>query len=134
MQVYQDNVWRGDRPFQSFKRVACDMGLVDPKATAVNKGLQLVSFHSGASRVAWLPHCAHWMRWWLCGCVILDSFILLDVGAVSKGFTGECGRRGGYMELVGFDDRVRAELYKLASISLCSNIGGQVIFVLNERI
>jgi hypothetical protein len=28
---------------------------------------------------------------------------------------------------VGFDAAVRAELYKLASISLCSNIAGQIM-------
>lgn len=34
----------------------------------------------------------------------------------TKGFYGECGRRGGYMEVIGFDDKVRDELYKLASV------------------
>jgi alanine transaminase len=52
---------------------------------------------------------------------------LVSFHTISKGFTGECGRRGGYMELVGFDAGVRAELYKLASISLCSNVGGQIM-------
>lgn len=31
------------------------------------------------------------------------------------------------MELCGFDDAVRLELYKLASISLCANTAGQVM-------
>lgn len=52
---------------------------------------------------------------------------LASFHSVSKGFIGECGRRGGYVELCGFDDSVRAELYKLASISLCSNLSGQIM-------
>jgi alanine transaminase len=51
---------------------------------------------------------------------------LASFHSTSKGFTGECGRRGGYVELCGFDAGVHAELYKLASISLCSNTAGQV--------
>ena len=46
---------------------------------------------------------------------------------MSKGFVGECGRRGGYADLLGFDDGVLALLYKLASISLCSNVEGQLM-------
>ncbi len=38
-----------------------------------------------------------------------------------------CGHRGGYMELVGIDDGVKQELYKLASVSLCPNLAGQVV-------
>lgn len=52
---------------------------------------------------------------------------LASFHSTSKGFTGECGRRGGYVELLGFDPAVRAELYKLASISLCANTSGQVM-------
>merc|ERR1712038_319436 len=43
------------------------------------------------------------------------------------GLFGECGRRGGYMELVGIDVGVRNQLYKLASSHLCSNIPGQIM-------
>lgn len=39
---------------------------------------------------------------------------------------GECGLRGGYFELFGIPDSVRQEIYKLASISLCSNTVGQI--------
>ena len=58
---------------------------------------------------------------------------LASFHSTSKGFTGECGRRGGYVELVGFDDDVRAELYKLASISLCANTSGQLTVGLQAR-
>ncbi len=39
---------------------------------------------------------------------------------------GECGLRGGYFELEGFPKDVSQEIYKLASISLCSNTVGQI--------
>ena len=46
--------------------------------------------------------------------------------SVSKGFTGECGLRGGYFELTNVSDDVKDQLTKLASVSLCSNVMGQV--------
>ncbi len=45
----------------------------------------------------------------------------------SKGVYGECGFRGGVMELLNFDQRVSDELYKLASINLSPNVPGQVV-------
>lgn len=45
---------------------------------------------------------------------------------VSKGAYGECGLRGGYMELHNMDQDVVDELYKVASINLCPNVPGQV--------
>lgn len=51
---------------------------------------------------------------------------LASFHSTSKGFAGECGRRGGYAELLGFSPGVRAQLYKVASISLCANTAGQV--------
>jgi alanine transaminase len=57
---------------------------------------------------------------------------LVSFHSISKGFTGECGRRGGYFELAGFDERVRGELYKLASISLCANSTGQLLMGLQS--
>jgi len=50
---------------------------------------------------------------------------LLSFHSISKGVSGECGLRGGYFELEGFDPEVRAQMYKLASISLCPNVPGQ---------
>jgi aspartate/methionine/tyrosine aminotransferase len=44
---------------------------------------------------------------------------------VSKGFLGECGHRGGYLELRNVPDPVLAEFIKLQSISLCANVSGQ---------
>ena len=44
---------------------------------------------------------------------------MISFHSVSKGFIGECGIRGGYFELYNLDAAVKANLYKLASISLC---------------
>lgn len=54
------------------------------------------------------------------------DFPLASMHSISKGFYGECGRRGGYTEFVGFSADVMAQLYKLASINLCSNLNGQI--------
>jgi alanine transaminase len=51
---------------------------------------------------------------------------LFSLHSVSKGFLGECGHRGGYLELRYIPDDVLAEFVKLQSISLCANIVGQV--------
>jgi alanine transaminase len=51
---------------------------------------------------------------------------MISFHSVSKGFLGECGLRGGYFELLNIPTAVRQELYKLCSISLCSNTIGQI--------
>jgi aspartate/methionine/tyrosine aminotransferase len=50
---------------------------------------------------------------------------LFTLHSISKGFLGECGHRGGYLELRNIPDDVLAEFIKLQSISLCANIVGQ---------
>jgi alanine transaminase len=55
-----------------------------------------------------------------------DELELVSFHSVSKGFIGECGARGGYMELVNFDEKVLEQVYKLSSLNLCSNVGGQL--------
>lgn len=52
---------------------------------------------------------------------------LVSYHSVSKGFLGECGRRGAYFELYNIAPDVKAELYKASSINLCSNIDGQIM-------
>jgi len=81
-EVYQENVYVPDKPFNSFKKIVSDM----------KSPIELVSFHS-----------------------------------TSKGYLGECGMRGGYYEAVNIDPQVMNEMYKVASVSLCSNITGQVM-------
>ncbi|PNH00444.1 Alanine aminotransferase 2, mitochondrial, partial [Tetrabaena socialis] len=82
-EVYQANIYVGDKEFFSFKKVACDIGVLEQ--------VPLVSLHS-----------------------------------ISKGFIGECGRRGGYMEVTGFPEAVKDQILKLASINLCPNLSGQI--------
>jgi aspartate/methionine/tyrosine aminotransferase len=55
------------------------------------------------------------------------SIPLFSFHSVSKGFMGECGHRGGYMEMRNIPDDVVAEFIKLQSISLCSNVVGQLV-------
>jgi aspartate/methionine/tyrosine aminotransferase len=40
---------------------------------------------------------------------------------------GECGRRGGHFECHNIDEDIKQQLYKLASISLCPSVQGQVM-------
>lgn len=52
---------------------------------------------------------------------------LISFHSISKGMIGECGRRGGYFELSGIDPKVAAQIYKIASVSLCPNVPGQIM-------
>ncbi|CAN6571105.1 unnamed protein product [Malus baccata var. baccata] len=52
---------------------------------------------------------------------------LVSFQSVSKGYYGECGKRGGYMEVTGISPEVREQVYKMASVNLCSNISGQIL-------
>lgn len=58
------------------------------------------------------------------GCEDLE---LVSFHSTSKGLIGECGRRGGYMELHGIDRYVQSQIYKLASSGLCSCVSGQIM-------
>eukprot|EP00002_Diphylleia_rotans_P004205 TRINITY_DN1302_c0_g1_i1.p1 TRINITY_DN1302_c0_g1~~TRINITY_DN1302_c0_g1_i1.p1 ORF type:complete len:504 (-),score=99.84 TRINITY_DN1302_c0_g1_i1:219-1730(-) len=62
-----------------------------------------------------------------------DHAELVSFHSVSKGFVGECGRRGGYMETVGIHPEVKNHLYKLQSISLCPNVNGQIMMGLKVK-
>ncbi|KAL3149453.1 hypothetical protein ABBQ32_002241 [Trebouxia sp. C0010 RCD-2024] len=55
-----------------------------------------------------------------------DDVPLFSLQSISKGYYGECGRRGGYMEIINIPADVRAAMYKVASINLCSNVNGQI--------
>ncbi|AGO13948.1 AaceriAGR085Wp [[Ashbya] aceris (nom. inval.)] len=52
---------------------------------------------------------------------------LASLHSISKGLSGECGQRGGYMELLGFREEIRKVFVKLASISLCPVVTGQAL-------
>jgi aspartate/methionine/tyrosine aminotransferase len=51
---------------------------------------------------------------------------LFSFHSCSKGFLGECGQRGGYMEVRNVPGDVVAQITKLQSVSLCANLTGQV--------
>ncbi|KAF8720745.1 hypothetical protein HU200_023654 [Digitaria exilis] len=55
---------------------------------------------------------------------------LVSFHSISNGYYGECGRRGGYMEVTGFTSEVKKQVYKVASLSSCSNISGQILMSL----
>ncbi|KAI8927866.1 pyridoxal phosphate-dependent transferase [Entophlyctis helioformis] len=56
-----------------------------------------------------------------------DDVELISFHSVSKGTIGECGRRGGYFECTGVDDQVKDMFYKIASVSLCPPVQGQLM-------
>ena len=56
-----------------------------------------------------------------------ENVELVSLHSTSKGMVGECGHRGGYFELVNFCPDVQAQIYKLASISLCPPVIGQCL-------
>ncbi|EJD05316.1 transaminase [Fomitiporia mediterranea MF3/22] len=51
---------------------------------------------------------------------------LASFHSTSKGVTGECGRRGGYFELVNVPSSIISEIYKMASVGLCPPVPGQI--------
>jgi len=51
---------------------------------------------------------------------------LLSFHTVSKGTVGECGLRGGYVEMKNIAQGAVDELYKIASVNLSPNVVGQV--------
>jgi aspartate/methionine/tyrosine aminotransferase len=52
---------------------------------------------------------------------------LFSFHSISKGYLGECGHRGGYLECRNVPAAVLAELTKLQSIALCANSVGQIV-------
>ncbi|SVD49934.1 uncharacterized protein METZ01_LOCUS402788, partial [marine metagenome] len=61
---------------------------------------------------------------------------LFSLHSVSKGFYGECGHRGGYLEirnspkLNSTDQSLIEVLFRQASVNLCSNTSGQILVYL----
>jgi alanine transaminase len=103
---FQTNIY-ASTPFTSFKKVLCSLG------SKYNQVELVRSSHHSSSRLSFSPHFSFF------------SLSQVSFHSVSKGFFGECGMRGGYMECVNFLDEVKQQLYKLASVNLCSNTTGQ---------
>ncbi len=57
----------------------------------------------------------------------INDVPLFSFHSTSKGFLGECGHRGGYLEARNVDSEVYYQLVKLQSISLCANTAGQIV-------
>lgn len=55
-----------------------------------------------------------------------DSVELVSFHSTSKGQIGECGRRGGYFEMININEKVEDQIYKLASAQLCAPVSGQI--------
>jgi aspartate/methionine/tyrosine aminotransferase len=63
----------------------------------------------------------------------LSDVSLFSFHSVSKGYLGECGHRGGYLECRNVPGPVMDEITKLQSISLCANSVGQIATYLLVR-
>jgi aspartate/methionine/tyrosine aminotransferase len=51
---------------------------------------------------------------------------LFSFHSCSKGYLGECGQRGGYMEIRNIPQDVVAQILKIQSVGLCANLTGQM--------
>jgi len=58
---------------------------------------------------------------------IKSTVPIVSFHSASKGVVGECGARGGYGHWHNFPKEILDEAYKMSSISLCSNITGQMM-------
>ena len=99
-EVYQENVYAAGCAFHSCKKVLREL---QSGKRPMSPGLDTRSVK------------AH-----------LPATQLISFHSTSKGLLGECGQRGGYMELVGFSDEVIAMLSKVAATSLSSGTIGQI--------
>ncbi|XP_006903602.1 PREDICTED: alanine aminotransferase 1-like, partial [Elephantulus edwardii] len=52
---------------------------------------------------------------------------LASFHSASKGYMGECGFRGGYVEVVNMDTAVQQQMLKLLSVRLCPPVPGQAL-------
>ncbi|CAI5956621.1 unnamed protein product [Closterium sp. NIES-65] len=145
-EVYQENVYQDERPFLSAKKVRRGFEV----ARAVNFGLErwqerlvlswrvktctgngvpvgeafLNSEEGDLNACCEAPQAKVAMSM---GEPYASSLELVSFHTVSKGTFGECGQRGGYMEVFNIDEGVCQELYKMSSISLCPNLCGQLM-------
>uniref|UniRef100_A0A672QXJ9 alanine transaminase n=1 Tax=Sinocyclocheilus grahami TaxID=75366 RepID=A0A672QXJ9_SINGR len=60
------------------------------------------------------------------GSTISSTVEMASFNSVSKGFMGECGLRGGYMELVNLDPAVKQYASRLFSTRSCPPVVGQI--------
>ena len=58
---------------------------------------------------------------------IANNLELISFHSVSKGFYGECGKRGGLFAVTNIPEFAKSMFYKILSTTLCSNVVGQVV-------
>jgi len=51
---------------------------------------------------------------------------VISIHSISKGLLGECGLRGGYLEMLNIDSQVKQQIRKIRTVSLCANTVGQI--------
>lgn len=56
-----------------------------------------------------------------------ETVELASFHSTSKCYMGECGFRGGYMEVINMDNDVKMQLTKLVSVRLCAPVPGQAL-------
>ncbi|XP_028329387.1 alanine aminotransferase 2-like [Gouania willdenowi] len=56
-----------------------------------------------------------------------ETVELVSFHSTSKCYMGECGFRGGFMEIINMDEEVKVELNKLLSVRLCPPVPGQAM-------
>ena len=126
-EVYQENVYNEGAEFVSCKKAAADAGLLEVRRASLSGSHWTHAPVSYAikKRLLWCfvpnidlrPNLI--VEPSLLYSAQSDALELVSFHSTSKGLYGECGRRGGYMELSGIDGKVKAHLYKKASASLC---------------
>lgn len=52
--------------------------------------------------------------------------ILFSFNSVSKGYYGECGLRGGYLDMYNVPEVMRSSIFKLKALEACPNLIGQI--------
>ncbi|XP_063535351.1 alanine aminotransferase 2-like [Cydia strobilella] len=60
------------------------------------------------------------------GAPYTDEVEVTSFMTISKGYMGECGLRGGWLEIVNMEPAVQAHLYKALSAMLCPTVLGQI--------
>ncbi|WBW75451.1 alanine aminotransferase Alt1 [Schizosaccharomyces osmophilus] len=58
---------------------------------------------------------------------------LVCINSVSKGQFGECGQRGGYIDIINVPSFVKEQILKLATIDICAPVTGQLLVDLLVR-
>lgn len=116
--MYQDNVYAEGSKFHSFKKIAAELG------SPYNK-MELVSFMSCSKGDHFLPFFPNPFRYqrWRC----YSKYVLI-------GYMGECGIRGGYVEIVNMDPEVKMIFRRYIAVSMCSNSNYYALLYVSKKL